>query len=91
MEDIVTKYTTNMERKKVFETLNTLFREVLDNDDIFLTEETKAEDIEEWDSLSHIQLIVAIEKEFDVKFTSKEIMEWNNVGDMVDKIVYEKQ
>lgn len=76
-----------MERQEIFEKLNEIFCDVLDLDEVQLTDETSAEDIEEWDSLSHIQLIVAIEKEFKLKFTSKEIMSWKNVGEMVDCIL----
>ena len=76
-----------MERKEIFEKLNDIFIDILDLDDVSLTDATSAEDIEEWDSLSHIQLIVAIEKAFGIKFTSLEIMKWNNVGEMVDSIV----
>lgn len=76
-----------MERQEIFEKLNEIFCDVLDLDEVELTDETSAEDIEEWDSLSHIQLIVAIEKEFKLKFTSKEIMGWKNVGEMVDCIL----
>ena len=77
-----------MERKDFFEKLNEIFEEVLDLDETpKLTDETSADDIEEWDSLSHIQLIVAIEKEFKVKFTSLEIMRWNNLGEMVDSMM----
>ena len=76
-----------MERQEIFEKLNEIFCDVLDLDEVELTDETSAEDIEEWDSLSHIQLIVAIEKEFKLKFTSKEIMSWKNVGEMVDCII----
>lgn len=76
-----------MERNEIFEKLNEIFVDVLDLDEVELTDETSANDIEEWDSLSHIQLIVAIEKEFKVKFTSKEIMSWKNVGEMVDCIL----
>lgn len=76
-----------MERTEIFEKLNEIFNDVLDCEDIELEEKTCADDIEEWDSLSHIQLIVAIEKELGIKFTSHEIMKWNNVGEMVDTIL----
>lgn len=74
-----------MERKEIYSKLNEIFEDVLDLDETpNLTDETSADDIEEWDSLSHIQLIVAIEKAFGIKFTSLEIMKWANVGDMVN-------
>ena len=75
-----------MERKEIFSKLNEIFIDVLDLDEVELTEETSANDIEEWDSLSHIQLIVAIEKAFGIKFTSLEIMKWRNVGEMVNSM-----
>ena len=55
-----------MERQEIFEKLNEIFIDVLDLDECNLTDETSANDIEEWDSLSHIQLIVAIEKAFKI-------------------------
>lgn len=76
-----------MERKEILSQLSEIFNDVLDLEDVELTDETTADDIEEWDSLSHIQLIVATEKHFGVKFTSLEIMKWNNVGEMVDSIM----
>ena len=77
-----------MERTEIFEKLNEIFEDVLDLDETpELTDETSANDIEEWDSLSHTQLIVAIEKAFKLKFTSLEIMKWNNVGEMVDSMI----
>lgn len=77
-----------MERKEVFEKLNEIFEDVLDLDETpNLTEETTANDIEEWDSLAQIQLVVAIEKAFAIKFTSQEMMSWKSVGEMVDTIV----
>lgn len=77
-----------MERKEIFEKLNEIFEDVLDLDETpVLTDATTANDIEEWDSLSHIQLIVAIEKAFGIKFTSTEIMKWQNVGQMIDSII----
>lgn len=75
-----------MDRKEIFEKLNEIFTDVLDLDECELTEESSANDIEEWDSLSHIQLIVAIEKAFGIKFTSLEIMKWANVGEMVNSM-----
>lgn len=76
-----------MERQEIFEKLNEVFEDVLDLDETpNLMDETSANDIEEWDSLSHVQLVVAVEKAFKVKFTSAEIMKWQNVGQMVDSI-----
>ncbi len=75
-----------MYRNEIFEKLNEIFIDVFDLDECELSDETSADDIEEWDSLSHIQLIVAIEKKFKIKFTSLEIMKWKNVGDMVNSM-----
>jgi len=75
-----------MERTEILKRVNGIFCDVLDNEELVLTEETTADDVEEWDSLSHIQLIVAIEKSFGVKFTSKEILRWQNVGELVASI-----
>lgn len=77
-----------MEREEIFSKLNEIFEDVLDLDEApELTDATTANDIEEWDSLSHIQLIVAIEKAFKLKFTSQEILKWKTVGEMVDTII----
>ena len=72
-----------MDKNQILEELQEIFREVLDNEEIVLASETTADDIEEWDSLTHIQLIVAIEKHFKIKFTAKESLMWENVGDVV--------
>ena len=76
----------NMERNQILAEVEEIFRDVLDNEEIELQDATTADDIEEWDSLTHIQLIVAIEKHFKIKFTSKEILSWQNVGQMIDCI-----
>ncbi|WP_326981871.1 acyl carrier protein [Chryseobacterium sp. MYb264] len=76
-----------MNRDEILAKLTTIFHDELDNDEIVLHFETTADDIEEWDSLSHIQLIVAVEKAFKVRFTSSEIQSWNNVGEMIDCIL----
>lgn len=76
-----------MELKDVINQFETIFKDVLDEDDIELNESTTAADIEEWDSLSHIQLVVGIEKHFNIKFTSLEIESYNNVGEMCKAVI----
>jgi acyl carrier protein len=71
-----------MGKDQILETLTIIFRDVLDNETIQVRSETTATDIEEWDSLTHIQLVVAIEKHFKLRFTSAEIREWKNIGEM---------
>ncbi|HOY41625.1 MAG TPA: acyl carrier protein [Chitinophagales bacterium] len=75
-----------MDAEKILKDVNEIFIDVLDNEDIVLTRESSAKDIEEWDSLNHIQLVVAIEKHFKQRFTSSEIQNWKNVGEMCDAI-----
>ena len=72
-----------MERIKILAEINDIFTDTLDNDDVIINEDTTANDVEEWDSLTHIQLVVAIEKKFKVRFTSSEIQSWANVGEMI--------
>lgn len=75
-----------MNTSQLIEQLLPIFKDVLDNEDIQLTAQTTAEDIEEWDSLSHIELTVAIERNFKIRFAAKEIQNWKNVGDLLDSI-----
>ncbi len=79
-----------MEINQIIQELNVIFRDVLDNDDINLQPETVAQDVEDWDSLNHIQLVVAIEKHFKIRFTAAEIQSWQNVADMCKSIIQKK-
>ena len=75
-----------MDRQEVFKRLNEIFQDVFDNKEFIVTDETSADNVEDWDSLRHITLISAVEKAFGMKFTMKEILEMENVGAMVDVI-----
>lgn len=75
-----------MELKGVFDRVQDVFRDIFDEDDLVISQETTASDVDGWDSLSHIQLIVAIEKEFKIKFSSKEILSWKNVGELLNSV-----
>lgn len=76
-----------MTREEVFERLNMVFREVFDDDTISVHDETTANDIEDWDSFEHINLIVAVEKEFGIKIPMGKTLTMENVGEMVDIIL----
>ena len=75
-----------MTTDEIIQDVNRIFRDVLDNSNIELSRTTTAQDVEDWDSLNNIQLVIGIEKFFKVKFTSREIRTWKNVGDMCDAI-----
>lgn len=75
-----------MDRQIIMEQIQNIFRDVFDDEELIVADSTSSDDIEEWDSLSHIQLVVAIEKAFGLKLTSKEILSWEDVGEMVDAI-----
>ena len=76
-----------MEPEFVLAKVQTIVKDILDNEDIIVSRDTVASDIDEWDSLAHIQLVVAMETEFGVRFTSREIQTWKNVGEIIDCIV----
>ena len=76
-----------MTKEEALQKVNAIFIDTLDNEDIVLSYETTANDVEDWDSLTHIQLVVAVEKSFKVRFTSQEIQSWKNVGEMLDCIL----
>lgn len=76
-----------MTRQEIFSKFSDTFLDVLDLDRYPLSEKITAHDVAEWDSLSHIRLIVAVEREFGIKFTNSEIESFQCVGDLIDSIV----
>lgn len=75
-----------MDAREIFTRLNRVFQDVFDDDSIRVTPNTTADDIEDWDSLEHITLISAVEREFRMKFKMGEISSMKNVGEMASII-----
>ena len=76
-----------MTREEVYKTLNGVFQDVFDDESSEVNDETTSDDIEDWDSLEHINLIAAVEQEFGVKFNMGQVVSMKNVGEMVDIIL----
>ena len=82
-----TRLELSLSVEDVLTRITPIFTDVLDDDAIVLTRETTARDVEGWDSLAHINLIISIEKEFKISFTLVELQGLKNVGDMLDLVV----
>jgi len=76
-----------MKFDKVMGLLYPIFKDVFDDDELIIEANTTASDIDGWDSLTHIRLVISIEKVFDLRFTAADISELENVGEMVELIV----
>ena len=76
-----------MTREEAYERLTKVFRDVFDDEDIVLCDETTSDDIEDWDSFEHINLVVAVEDEFSFKIPMGKVITMKNVGEMVDIIL----
>jgi len=76
----------SLSRDEILREITEIMRDVFDEDDLQVSPETSAEDVEEWDSLSHVRLIVAIERKFGFKFKNSEIEGLKNVGDLVNTV-----
>jgi acyl carrier protein len=72
-----------MDEAQIFDRLTEIFRDVFDEDSIVVTPELSADDVDGWDSLTHIRLILTVEKSFKIKFSTSEIGKLENVGDLV--------
>jgi acyl carrier protein len=75
-----------MDQPQIYTRLTSVFRDVFDEDDLVLTPEITADDVDGWDSLSHIRLVLAVSKSFGVKFSASEIGGLKNVGEFVELI-----
>lgn len=72
---------------EIIKRLTPTFQNVLDDDDLIITASTKADDVDGWDSLAHIHLVVSIEKSLGMRFTAEEVSSLENVGDLVTLII----
>ena len=75
-----------MSREEIFDEVRKIFWTIFDDEDIEIVDETNSDDIEDWDSLEHVNLVVAMEKKFNLKFDMKAVGQLKNVGEMVDLI-----
>lgn len=75
-----------MNREQILEELNHVFKEVFLEDSLVINEQTSPEDIEDWDSLSQITLVAAIEKRFNIKFSLEDMLSLKNVKDIIDVV-----
>ncbi len=78
-----------MDKREIVAKLTEIFRDVFDDDSINITPQMSADDLEEWDSISHISLISSVEGEFGIKFSMPEVVGMKNVGEMVN-IIFER-
>lgn len=75
-----------MNNDEILAKMQDIFRDIFDDESLVITPETTAKDVDGWDSLEHINLISAIEEEFDIDFSIGEITEFKKVGDVIDTI-----
>lgn len=75
-----------MKHEEILNKVTLIFRDVFDDNTLVITDSTNSSDIEDWDSLEHIALVVSMENEFGLKFDLKEVNKLANVGEMVDLI-----
>ena len=76
-----------MDRDAVLKTIGEVFEDVMDVDPDVVTEDSTGDDIEDWDSLSHVRLMVAVERKFEIRFSNAEIEDMKSVRDLIDLIL----
>ena len=75
-----------MDKIDAYKSLNEVFRDIFDDDGISVNEKTTADDIDGWDSLAHVSLLVSIEKAFSIKFSMDDVVNFKSVGDIYEAI-----
>lgn len=75
-----------MKLEEILHQVNEVFKDVFENEDLVISNATNSNDILDWDSLMHIQLVYGMEKKFNIRFTAKEIGNYKNVGEMCEGI-----
>jgi acyl carrier protein len=75
-----------MNLEEILHLVNEVFKDVFENEDLIISNATTSNDIPDWDSLMHIQLVYGMEKKFNIRFTAKEIGNYKNVGEMCEGI-----
>ena len=76
-----------MTREEIFNKVQDIFRDIFDEEDLVIDDSSSSDDIEDWDSLNHINLVSAIEKEFKIRFALGELQTLKDVGAMIDLMV----
>ena len=76
-----------MNREKVLDIVQEICRDIFDSENLIITNELSAEDIDTWDSLNHLNLISSVEEEFNIKFDFDEMASFKNIGDIIDSII----
>ncbi len=75
-----------MQDEQIFQKIVAVIHEVFENDSLVISRETSAEEVEEWDSMQHIRLILTVEELFEIRFSTSEVVNLQVVGDLVEQI-----
>jgi acyl carrier protein len=79
-----------MQKDEALALVQEIARDVLDNESIILTYESTTDMVPDWDSLNHVQIITEIQNKLNIKFSAKEMISWDNIGDLCDSIINKK-
>ena len=79
-----------MSKEEILKKINEILKDIFDDNSLVISYDTTANDVPDWDSLNHINIISSIESEFGVDFSMEEVVNFKKVGDIVDKILEKK-